>query len=191
MTKADCDLVFAIGASAGGLSALQALLSELPADFAAPIVVAIHSAPGGQLARTLALTAKSGPTIREIADGEPLVAGTVHVAPAAKHVLFQNGRLTLSPLVQDSGFRPSIDALFMTLAAEYRERAVAIVLSGTMDDGMRGAQVIYDLGGKTVVQDPDEAKQDEMPREVIRADHPHQVLPAAELGRWMQRVVAG
>ncbi|MEP3918994.1 chemotaxis protein CheB [Ascidiaceihabitans sp.] len=85
--------------------------------------------------------------------------------------------------MHDSGFRPSIDALFMTMAAEYGDRAVAVILSGTLKDGMRGAQVVFDVGGRTIVPDP--------PRSCIRRHaqqhhfqrSPEEILPAADLGR--------
>lgn len=179
--------VIAIGASAGGHAALIKLLSELPEDFATPIVVAIHSGEDAELAKSLRQSVKGGPRIVEAENQTALEPGHVYTIPAAKHGLLKDGRIEISATVRDSGFRPSIDALFMTMAASYGSRGTAVVLSGTMDDGMRGAQVLHDLGGTTVVQDPDEAARPEMPRKVIRADHPHRVLKAAELGQWLLR----
>ena len=183
--------VVAIGASAGGFGAVRELLSVLPEDFGAPIVVAIHSGPDGDLARSLDIARSSGPVIREAQDGDRLEPGHVYALPAAKHGFFVGDELRLSDTVRDSGFRPSIDALFMTLAAVYRDAAVAVVLSGTMDDGKRGAQVIHDLGGITLVQDPGDASFAEMPRAVIRADHPYQILPAKALGELLIELVHG
>jgi chemotaxis response regulator CheB len=181
--------VIAIGASAGGLNALHDLLGEIPNDFAAPIVVAIHSLPFSRQVKVLNYNANAGQRICEAEDGTELENGVIYVIPGATHGLFSQGKLRLSKVVRDSGFRPSIDALFMTLAAEYRENAIAVVLSGALNDGMRGAQVIYDLGGQTIVQDPREADFAAMPRNVIRADHPTEVLLAQELGIWLREAI--
>ena len=178
--------VIAIGASAGGLQPLRDLLEVLPNDFDAPIVVAIHSAPNSFLTEVLQFAEGSGMKVRKVEDGDTLQNGVVHVVPGAKHAFVQNARLRLSGVVRDSGYRPSIDALFMTLASSHGENAVAVVLSGLMNDGMRGAQVIYDMGGTTIVQDPKDAEFAEMPKNVIRADHPRKVLAAEDLGHWLK-----
>ncbi|SPH21595.1 Chemotaxis response regulator protein-glutamate methylesterase [Ascidiaceihabitans donghaensis] len=182
-TSADLKNVVAIGASAGGVRAICDLIKERPAHLDAPIVIAVHSLPDSQL--TEVLQAITPLPVKKVEDGDVLQNGCIHVVPGAKHVFFQNGALKLSQLVHDSGFRPSIDALFMTMAAEYGDRAVAVVLSGTLKDGMRGAQVIFDVGGRTIVQDPREAAFDGMPNSIIFNDHPEKVLPAADLGRWL------
>lgn len=80
--------------------------------------------------------------------------------------------LRLSPLVRDSGFHRPIDALLMTATASYGKATIAVVLSGTMNDGVRGAQVIPDMGGRTIVQDPGDADRAEMPQSVANAAPP-------------------
>jgi len=179
--------VVAIGASAGGLSAIKDLLAVLPADLDAPVVIGVHSEPASKLKQ--ALEAHSTLNIKSAENGEALETSTVYIVPGARHAFFREGRLWLSEIVEDSGFRPSIDALFMTLAAEYGERAIAVVLSGLLKDGMRGAQVIHDMGGRTIVQDPDDALYASMPSSVIRGDHPKAVRTASELGSWLTSVI--
>lgn len=179
------DGIVVIGSSAGGLAALVDLLTEIPPDYALPIVVAAHSSPGSQLLAALRLQRGIRIAIEDAIDGSDLRGGSVHVLPPATHGLVVDRMLRLSPMVRDSGFRPSIDALFMTAAASYGKATIAVVLSGTMNDGMRGAQVVYDMGGRTIVQDPDDADRTEMPQNVINADHPRQVLPATDLGKWL------
>lgn len=181
--------IVAIGASAGGLKAVQELLNVLPANFAAPIVLAIHSQPGSKLTEVLSLSRKDGPSICEIKDGDRLENGVVHVIPGGKHAFFKGESLQLSEVVRDSGFRPSVDALFMSLASTYGKNAVAVVLSGMLKDGMRGAQVVYDMGGVTIVQDPEDADYADMPQSVIRADHPQKVLSAQDLGHWLTELI--
>ncbi|MDW3183466.1 MULTISPECIES: chemotaxis protein CheB [unclassified Roseobacter] len=188
MASADeLEFVVAIGASAGGLAAIKDLIAELPADLDAPIVIAVHSEPSSRLADVLKLV--SDLPIKRAEDGEKLRKGWIYTVPGATHAFFRNERIHLSSLVRDSGFRPSIDALFMTLAAEYGSRAIAVVLSGTMKDGMRGAQVIYDMGGQTIVQDPKDAQHAGMPNSVIMNDHPETVRSAKELGIWLRSLI--
>ena len=177
------DCVVAIGASAGGIEAVVALLSQLPEGLNAPVVVAIHSQAGSQLKEILDHTFNLD--VRTLRDGDTVEKGVIYVVPGATHAFFRDGRVRLSEPVRDSGFRPSIDGLFMTLAAEYGERAIAVVLSGTMNDGMRGAQIVHDMGGRTIVQNPEDARFESMPMNVILADHPRKILSAGDLGLWL------
>lgn len=179
--------VVAIGASAGGIEALRGLLSGLPHNLAAPIVIAMHSEVTSRLSEVLKI--KSDLKIKVLEDGEALLAGIIYTVPGATHAFFRDGSVRLSEPVRDSGFRPSIDGLFMTLAAEYQDKAIAVVLSGTLNDGMRGAQIIYDMGGRTIVQKPEEAKYGSMPLNVIRSDHPEEVLSAQDLGKWLAQTI--
>ena len=179
----------AVGCSSGGISALSEMLAGLPAGFPAPVVVAMHSRPDSRLGETLRLTLPEGAPLRLCEDGSWLEPGVIHIIPGARHGFFDGDRIRLSDIVQGGSYRPSVDALFMSLAMQHRENAIAVVLSGTMDDGMRGAQVIYDMGGRTIVQDPDGARFDDMPTSVIRNDHPKAVLPPDELGRWLTREI--
>ncbi|MBW4709417.1 chemotaxis protein CheB [Roseobacter sp. YSTF-M11] len=179
--------VVAIGGSAGALDAVRELIDGLPRDLDAPIVVAIHGDSTSQLSEIL--QALCPLPVRKVTDGETLQPGWIYVVPGATHALFKDKQIRLSELVEDSGFRPSIDALFMTLASEYGDKAVGVVLSGTMNDGMRGAQIIYDMGGQTIVQDPETASFQSMPRMVINADHPRQILAARELGVWLGELI--
>ncbi|UWR21860.1 chemotaxis protein CheB [Sulfitobacter sp. S190] len=184
MSKDNTDtFVVAIGASAGGLTAVVELLRALPEGLNAPIVIAIHSDPSSRL--DTVLQAKINLPIVKLETDTKLEAGTVYVVPGATHALFRKGSVRLSEEVSESGFRPSIDALFMTLAAEYQDKAVAVVLSGLLKDGMRGAQVVYDMGGRTIVQNPEDAIYESMPRSVINSDHPAAILSATELGEWL------
>ncbi|MEM8836560.1 MAG: chemotaxis protein CheB [Pseudomonadota bacterium] len=177
------DFVVAIGASAGGLAAIQSLIAELPDRLNAPIVIGVHSMQGAVL--TEALQSESNLKIKRAEDNQTLEKGWIYVLPGAMHGFFRNGKIHLSEPVRDSGFRPSIDAMFMTLAAEYKDRAIAVVLSGMLTDGMRGAQVIYDMGGRTIVQEPSDAEHSSMPNSVIRNDHPEVIHTATDLGKWL------
>lgn len=182
--------IVAIGASAGGLEPLVELLRVLPAKFDAPVVVAVHAPPESLLTEVLEARDTGGLTICKAQDGDLLEAGTVYVVPGGTHAFVREDRIEIRAMKRNSGFRPSIDALFMSLAASRGEQAIAVVLSGSMNDGMRGSQMVYDLGGITLVQDPDEADYAEMPQNVIRRDHPRHILKAEELGQWLADLIA-
>lgn len=177
------EYVVAIGASAGGLDPLREIMRIFPANLNAPIVIAMHSAPGSQL--TEILNFGNSLSIVRLEDEQVLECGHIYVVPGAHHAFFKDGRISLSAVVDRSRYRPSIDALFTTLALEYREKAIAVVLSGQLDDGKRGAQIIYDLGGTTIVQCPEDAEFSSMPMSVIAFDHPETAVPAAELAHWL------
>jgi len=181
------DFVVAIGGSAGGFQAVELLLAELPRNLDAPVVIALHGSSESNLAQVLGV--KKSLDIRALEPDVPLERGVIYIVPGARHAMFVNDVMHLSDHVSDSGFRPSIDALFMTLAAQYGKRAIGVVLSGMLKDGMRGAQVIYDMGGRTIVQNPTEAIYKSMPQSVINADHPRAILTAGELGEWLIREV--
>lgn len=179
--------VVAIGASAGGIIAVRDLLSELPVDLNAPVVVAIHSDATSKLSEILQI--KCPLSIKQLDDGEVLKPGWIYTVPGATHAFFRDGSVRLSKPVRNSGYRPSIDGLFMTLAAEHKDKAIAVVLSGALNDGMRGAQIVYDMGGRTIVQSPDEAKYESMPMNVIKSDHPREILSAKDLGIWLLNAI--
>lgn len=179
--------IVAIGGSAGGLQAVKELLAELPRNLDAPVVIALHGSAESNL--TTVLGFKSDLNIQLLEPDVPLARGVIYIVPGARHALFRGNAMHLSDEVTDSGFRPSIDALFMTLAAQHGKRAIGVVLSGMLKDGMRGAQVIYDMGGRTIVQNPTDAIYKSMPEAVITADHPQAILTAADLGAWLVKEV--
>ncbi|QUJ76404.1 chemotaxis protein CheB [Sulfitobacter albidus] len=184
MTHADApDSLIVIGGSAGAQQPVQEMLAALPNPLAAPIIIALHSVPMSKL--TELLQRNSHHDIRRVEDGDTPEAGVIHIVPGGRHAFLRAGKIRLSDEVEDSGFRPSIDMLFMTAAAQYGPGAIGVILSGMLKDGMRGCQVIYDLGGRSIVQNPDDALYDSMPAAVIRADHPRAILSASELSEWL------
>jgi two-component system chemotaxis response regulator CheB len=173
--------VVAIGASAGGLDALQQILPQLPGTFTAAIVVVLHLAPDrpSQLRHVFLDCALR---VEEIDDKAPVRPG-IYFAPPDYHVLVE--RTGTFALANDEALhfsRPSIDVLFDSVAASYRERAMGILLSGASVDGAAGLRRIRDAGGLTWVQTPASADVSIMP-EAALALAPHPVLTPADMGR--------
>src|SRR4029078_1878243 len=151
--------------------------AALPADFPAAICVVMHTAPQSPgvlheiLTRAGTLHAVS-PT-----DGDALVPGRVYVAPPDYHLLLEPGRVRVTKGPRENLFRPAIDPLFRSAAQVYGPAAIGVVLSGNLDDGTAGLWAIKRLGGTAVVQDPDDALFDGMPRSAIERVAIDHVVP--------------
>lgn len=153
-----------IGASAGGVEALGVVLSALPADFAAAVVVVLHIPPNRPSRLPDLFSWRCAVPVKEVVDKEPLVPGTVYFAAPDYHVLIEPG-LTLA-LSQDEPLnfsRPSIDVLFESAALACGESLLGIILTGASKDGANGLKVIREHGGTAWVQDPRQAQSAIMP----------------------------
>jgi two-component system, chemotaxis family, protein-glutamate methylesterase/glutaminase len=173
----------AIGASWGGLHAVECVLRTLPGDFGAAVVIAQHrkaDSDDGRLTRLLA--AHCALEICEAEDKQALNPGSVLVAPADYHMYVEPGSVALSvdPRVHHS--RPSIDVLFGSAADAYGERAAGVVLTGANADGAEGLSRIASRGGVAIVQDPATAQRREMPAAALAATADARVAALEEIG---------
>jgi two-component system, chemotaxis family, protein-glutamate methylesterase/glutaminase len=172
----------AIGASAGAVQALMALLPALPADFALPVFVVVHVPPGRRNALAALFAETCGLTVREAEDKDPIQPGIVYFAPPDYHLLVETPEsLALSTDEAVSFSRPAVDVLFETAAAAYGTGLVAIVLTGANADGAAGLRCVVQAGGLAIVQDPAEAQADFMPRAAIAAAPAARVLGLAQI----------
>ena len=161
---AACDVaVVAIGASAGGVAAIPAVLARLPVAFPAAVLVVLHLAPHVKSYLTPVLARASALPVREARAGDILEAGTVYVAPRNSHLELRGGALVLTDAAPVHFVRPSVDVLFESVAAACQARAVGVILSGSGSDGASGLRAIKRSGGRTIVQDPDSAEHRGMP----------------------------
>ncbi len=167
--------IVVIGTSWGGLAALSKLLGALPADFSIPIAVVQHRSKESEQLLPLLLQDATDLTVCEMDDKDPLLAGTVHLAPANYHALIDTGSVTLSVEDPVRFSRPSIDLLFISAADTYRAGTIGIVLTGANEDGSRGLDHIVKRGGVALVQDPKTAEIPIMPAAAIR------LVPSAEV----------
>jgi two-component system chemotaxis response regulator CheB len=161
--------IIVIGASAGGVEALQALVPGLPAGFPAAVFVAVHVSPTapGVLARILARAGRL-PAV-SARDGEPVTPGRIYVARPDFHLALEEGKVRVLHGPRENRVRPSIDVLFRSAATHYGRRVIGVLLTGLLDDGTVGLQAIQRAGGLTIVQDPEDALFADMPRNALQA----------------------
>jgi two-component system chemotaxis response regulator CheB len=167
--------VVGIGTSWGGLAAMSRLLGSLPGDFSLPVVVVQHRGKDSDRLLTELLQDATELRVCEAEDKEPLVPGTVHIAPANYHVLIDDGYLSLTVEEPVRFSRPSIDVMFSSAADTYGAGAIGVVLTGANEDGARGLSHIVRRGGRALVQDPRTAEIPIMPLAAIKA------VPSAEI----------
>lgn len=178
-----------IGASAGAVEALTAVLSELPADFPVPIIVVVHIPPEKTSVLADLFRAKCRLDVREVEDKEPLVAGTVYFAPPDYHVICEtDDRLSLAADEPVRFSRPSIDVLFESAVSEYGGELVGIVLTGGNDDGARGLRAICNAGGVGLVQNPEEAYARFMPRAALEGSPDAHALSLKQIAEYLVRI---
>ncbi|HEX3789003.1 MAG TPA: chemotaxis protein CheB [Pseudonocardiaceae bacterium] len=182
--------LIAVGASAGGVAALQTFVEALPADLPAAILVVLHLPPGGTSALASILD-RSGPLPATPAQqGGVLRAGHIYTAVPDHHLIAVDTESYLSRGPTENGHRPAVDALFRSVALEHGPRSIGVVLSGALDDGTAGLTAIKSRGGLAIVQDPDEAACRGMPESAlsrIRVDH---VLRAGDMGAALAKRLA-
>jgi len=180
--------VVAIGASAGGVEALTRLAGGLPSDLPFALLVVLHVPPKAPSVLAKIID-RSGPLPAEsAANGAPLKRGHIHVAIPDRHLLVTDHRLLVSEGPTESGYRPAINALFRSVAVEFGPRAIGVVMSGVLDDGVAGLGAIQTRGRTTLVQQPDDALYPTMPHNAIAAGvADHQVI-AADVGGVLKRL---
>jgi two-component system chemotaxis response regulator CheB len=180
--------VLAVGASAGGVEALVEIVGALRADFPAPVLVVLH-VPASFASNLPAILDRAGPlTAHHARDGDPLLAGRILVAPPGFHLIAEREEVRLGRGPRERNQRPAIDALFRSVADAFGPRAIALVLTGALDDGAAGAAAVSAQGGSVVVQDPADARHPSMPVHAIAADTPRYVATLAEIPAIVDRL---
>lgn len=181
----------AIGASWGGLHAIEVVLGALPPDFGAPVVIAQHrQADSNEGVLVRLLDARCELTVCEADDKQALRPGVVLVAPADYHLLVEEGAVALSVDEPLNYSRPSIDILLSSAADAYGARVAGVVLTGANSDGALGLTQIAERGGTAIVQDPETAERREMPDAALWATPDARVLALEEIGPLLTELVA-
>jgi two-component system, chemotaxis family, protein-glutamate methylesterase/glutaminase len=185
-----CDVV-ALAASAGGLNALTHVLAALPADFPAALVVVQHLDRRRQSLMAEILGRRTALSVKEAAEGDALRAGCAFMAPPDRHLLVNpDHTLSLTQTELVHFVRPSADLLFESVAATFRERAIAVVLSGTGQDGSMGVRAIKKMGGVVIVQDAKDADFGGMPAAAQATGLVDFVLTLDEIAPALQKLCA-
>ncbi|HWM10121.1 MAG TPA: chemotaxis protein CheB [Solirubrobacteraceae bacterium] len=175
--------VVGIGASAGGVDALTRIVSHLPGDMPAALLIVLHVPATGRSLLAPILDRRTDLDVRVAEHDDVLEAGRAYVAPPDRHLVVADGRVRLDRGPKENGARPAVDPMFRSLAAAYGPRAVGVVLSGALGDGSSGALAIKLAGGTVIVQDPLDATVRSMPESASRAvGAPDAVLPTDAIG---------
>ncbi|MFO0760236.1 MAG: chemotaxis protein CheB [Byssovorax sp.] len=159
--------VVGIGASAGGLEALEAFFEHAPIDAGLAYVVVQHLSPDYKSMMVELLSKCTRMPVQRADDGMVVEPDHVYLIPPKKNLEIQRGQLRLTDKIQLAAPNLPIDIFFRSLAAERGERAIGVVLSGTGSDGMRGLRAIHEVGGLTLAQEPGSARFDGMPRSAL------------------------
>lgn len=171
-----------IGASAGGMKTIGDILRELPLNFTVPIIIVQHLSPNSKGYMPNYLNKLTDLIVKEADEKEKILPGVIYVSPANYHLLVENNEtlsLTVEPKVNYS--RPAIDLLFETASDVYRDKLIGIILTGANKDGSLGLKRIKERGGLTIVEDPDSAAVNTMPKAAIAATTIDYILKADEI----------
>jgi two-component system chemotaxis response regulator CheB len=181
--------IIAIGASAGGHRALQQLFAQVPADFPATWLVAVHLARSRN--SILAdLLDQAGPLPATFArDGEVMLRAHIYVAPADRHMMVADGHLLVRRGPTENSMRPAIDPLFRSVAVQFGGRAIGLLLTGMLSDGVSGLRAIKRCGGITVAQDPNDAEYRDLPANAIQGGEVDHVVRLAAMRDLLVRLV--
>ena len=178
--------VVAIGVSTGGPDALARLLPSLPANFPLPVLIAQHMPPIFTSLLAARLSAKSSLPVRECVSGEPLMPGCVVIAPGDFHMVVnrQDGIVLLKTHrgAKENFCRPSVDVLFHSIASVFGARALAVVLTGMGQDGLKGCEALRAAGARVYVQDESSSVVWGMPGFVARNGLADKILPLDQIG---------
>jgi len=184
--------IVGIGASAGGLAAIEAFFSGMPADLdpGMAFVLVQHLDPDHKSLLTELIARRTRMKVLEVTDGMLVQVNCAYIIPPNRDMAFLNGTLQLLEPVAPRGHRLPIDFLFRSLASDQHEQAIGVVLSGTGSDGTLGARAIKVEGGMVMVQTPASSEFDGMPQSALATGLVDYELPPAEMAAQLMAYVA-
>lgn len=181
-----------IGASAGGMYAIRTILEQLPDTFKPPVCIVQHLHKSQDNALSTFYDAHTALKVEEAYDKCQLRQSTAYLAPPDYHLQIEQDHsfsLSLDPKIHFS--RPSIDVFFESAAYVYGPQLIGIVLTGANSDGALGLQTIKAYNGITVVQNPETAAFQEMPRAAIETSSVDHILEIEQIGRFLRKLCSG
>lgn len=180
-----------IGGSAGSLDIMLRIVADLPIHSPASFVIVLHRKSGQPSVLTALLADKTKLPVKDVEDKEPILPGTIYVAPCDYHLLLEEDHtfsLDVSEKVHYS--RPSIDVTFESAAPLYKDALVGILLSGANADGAEGMKAIAQHGGFTIVQQPDTAEIGYMPQQALNIMAASRVLDGLEISHFLHELLS-
>jgi two-component system CheB/CheR fusion protein len=181
-------LVVGIGASAGGVRALQAFFEALPPEPGAAFVVIVHLDPSARSELPEILAAKAKMPAQAVTGTSELRPNCIYVIPPDRQLRMSDGQISATPFDEPRGLRAPIDHFFRSLASQH-EDGFAVILTGAGSDGAVGVKAVKEAGGIILVQDPDEAEYPSMPRASIATDVADFILPVQVLAERLVELI--
>jgi two-component system chemotaxis response regulator CheB len=180
--RSHAETIVVIGGSQGSIEALLSILPALPPDLPAAIFIVVHIPADARsyLADVLRRSGTEWP-VSSPEDGDPVIAGTIHVSRPDCHLTLENGLICVRKGPRENRHRPAIDPLFRTAARSFGPQVIALVLSGNLDDGSAGMYAVRARGGTGIIQDPRDAQVAEMPQRALAYAGADYVLPVARI----------
>jgi two-component system response regulator WspF len=177
-----CDRLVAIGASAGGPAALASILSGLPKDFPAAVVIVQHVDEEFAVGMTAWLANQTGLPVGVAREGDRVSAGAVFMAGTSDHLTLKHGdRLSYTPEPRDYVYRPSVDVFFESVSRAWQGEAVGVLLTGMGRDGARGLRMLRDRGHHTIAQDEATCAVYGMPKAAAALNAAVEILPMQQI----------
>ena len=190
-TQAAFKLV-AIAASAGGLNAISQVLSNLSSDFPAAIAIVQHLDPNHRSLMAEILRRRISLQIKQAEAGDMIRPGWIYIAPPNQHLVVKaDDTFTLSESETVNYVRPAADVLFDSAATQYGKKAIAVVLTGTGKDGVKGVEAISQQGGTVIVQDRETSEFFGMPEAAIQTGVVDLILPLSKIASTLVELVRG
>lgn len=183
-------VVVGIGASAGGLEALQELISRLPEELGnIALVIAQHLSPTYKSMLVQLLSRQTGLSVVEVKNGLKAKGNTIYITPPDSEIVLSGDYFQLTKPTPSAGPKPSVDTLFYSIAKEKEGLAIGIILSGTGSDGSKGVKNIKSVGGITIAQEPQTAKYNGMPLSAIETGQVDLVLSPDKIGEELKEII--
>ena len=182
--------IIGIGSSAGGLKALEEFFDNCPSDTGFAFVIVQHLSPHYKSLMPELLSRHTKMSVKEAKEGDTVMPNHVYLIPGAKNIQISEGKLELTKRLPNNQVNFSIDIFFNSLAKEQKERALAIILSGTGSDGTKGAKSIKEVGGTVFVQSPNTSGFDGMPKSAISQGLADYILSPNEMGNELVEFVS-
>jgi two-component system chemotaxis response regulator CheB len=177
-----------VGASKGGLTALQLLCSSLSSEFPWPIAIAQHRVRETRSTLCEFMQKSCALRVKEPDDKEPIEGGNVYLAPSDYHLLIEADHFALSTAAPAARARPSINYLFESAADSFGSSTIGVILTGTNGDGAEGLASVKRSGGIAIVEDPKTAEAPAMPLAAIAATQVDHILPLSEIGPFLNNL---